>query len=119
MSRPLGFPPSVRLTHSRDFNRVFRRADIRNRHGALRIAAAANRMMSPRMGLVVPKRTIRKAVERNRIKRVLREEFRKRRLALPAFDIVIHVMARVDNARLRADVDVLFTRLATSAGDET
>ncbi len=109
----------MRLTHSRDFDRVFKRADIRSRYGALRIAAVANRMASPRMGLVVSKRAVRKAVERNRIKRVLREEFRGRRRFLPALDIVIQVVARADNSALRADADILFTRLAVSPGDET
>ena len=71
------------------------------------------------MGLVVPKRTVSKAVERNRIKRVLREEFRHRRRTLPALDIVVQVMARVDNSTLRADADILFTRLAVSPGNET
>lgn len=76
-------------------------------------------MASPRMGLVVSKRTVRKAVERNRIKRVLREEFRGRRRFLPALDIVIQVVARADNSALRADADILFTRLAVSPGDAT
>ena len=75
-------------------------------------------MMSARMGLVVPKRTVRKAFERNRIKRVLREVYRVRRRDLPALDIVIQVVARADNSALRADADILFTRLAVSPGDE-
>ncbi len=83
------------------------------------MAAVANTMMSARLGLVVPKRTVRKAVERNRMKRVLREEFRQRRRTLPALDIVIQVMARVDNAALRADADILFARLVVNPGDET
>ena len=76
-------------------------------------------MMSARIGVVVPKRTVRKAVERNRMKRVLREEFRQRRCTLPALDIVIQVMARVDNSKLRADADSLFTKLTASPGGET
>ncbi len=53
------------------------------------------------------------------MKRVLREEFRQRRCTLPALDIVIQVMARVDNSALRADADILFTGLAVNPGDET
>ncbi len=53
------------------------------------------------------------------MKRVLREEFRQRRRTLPALDIVIQVMARVDNSALRADADILFTRLVVNPGDET
>ena len=76
-------------------------------------------MMFARLGLIVPKRTVRKAVERNRMKRVLREEFRQRRPTLPALDIVIQVMARVDDSALRADADILYTRLVVNPGDET
>lgn len=118
LSRPLGFPPSVRLNDTRDFNRVFRHADLRKRHGALRIAAVANRMHSARIGVIVPKRAVRKAAERNRIKRVLREEFRHRRRALPAMDIIIQVVARANNAELRKSADDLFACLNATTGDE-
>jgi ribonuclease P protein component len=42
----------------------------------------------PRLGLVATRR-LGKAVQRNRIKRVLREFFRRHRTTLPAFDLVI------------------------------
>jgi ribonuclease P protein component len=42
----------------------------------------------PRLGLVVTRR-LGKAVQRNRVKRVLREFFRRHRAGLPAADLVI------------------------------
>jgi ribonuclease P protein component len=48
--------------------------------------AAAN---GPRLGLVVGKRFAPRAVDRNRIRRVVRESFRRRRADLPALDIVV------------------------------
>jgi ribonuclease P protein component len=42
----------------------------------------------PRLGLVVTKR-LGKAAQRNRVKRVLREFFRRHKAALPAADLVI------------------------------
>lgn len=43
---------------------------------------------SPRLGLVVTRR-LGKAVRRNRVKRLLREFFRRHRAALPLRDLVI------------------------------
>jgi ribonuclease P protein component len=42
----------------------------------------------PRLGLVVTRR-LGKAVQRNRVKRLLREFFRRHQTGLPAFDLVI------------------------------
>jgi ribonuclease P protein component len=43
---------------------------------------------SPRLGLVVTRR-LGKAVKRNRVKRLLREFFRRHKTELPAVDLVI------------------------------
>lgn len=109
------FPRQARLTHSRDFERVFRSATVRGRHGALRLSAVANRMHSARLGLVVGKRALPRAHERNRAKRVLRETFRRRRRALPAMDIVVQVTGDASNAAYRASLEALLYRVA---GDE-
>lgn len=47
----------------------------------------------PRLGLIVPKRVFPRAVDRNRVKRVLRELFRTRRSRLGSRDILIRVTA--------------------------
>jgi ribonuclease P protein component len=57
-----------------------------------------------RLGLAISRKQVRKAVDRNRIKRQLRETFRKQSSGLPAFDFI--VMARkeavlADNASIR------------------
>lgn len=110
-----GFPRSVRLTHARDFDRVFRTATARHRHGALRLSAVANRMHTARLGLVVGKRALSRAPERNRAKRVLREAFRRRRHELPAMDIVIQVAGDAANDAYRASLEALFAKLPSNA----
>jgi len=45
----------------------------------------------PRLALVVPKRLVRKAVERNRIRRLAREAFRQRQVALGSRDFVLRL----------------------------
>ena len=54
--------------------------------------------------MAIPRKTVRKAVCRNRIKRVIRDSFRHHRLELREIDVVVLARAgldRVDNARLR------------------
>ncbi|MEZ5558544.1 MAG: ribonuclease P protein component [Pseudomonadales bacterium] len=113
-SPDLGFPRSARLLNARDFNNVFRNATLRRRSGALRLSAVANRMPVPagaRLGLVVGKRAISRAHERNRVKRVLRETFRQRRAQLPAMDIVMQITEQVDNETLRMLADQLLAEV--------
>ena len=47
----------------------------------------------PRLGLIVPKRVFPRAVDRNRMKRVLREMFRARQDRVGSRDILIRVTA--------------------------
>lgn len=72
-----------------------------------------------RLGLVIAKRFAPRAVTRNALKRVIREAFRARRLALPPRDYVVRLQAKVAPASLteikraaRAEVDAHFGRIA-------
>lgn len=53
------------------------------------LISTANEQGAPRLGLVVARKTLRRAVDRNRIKRVVRESFRLHRADLPPRDIVV------------------------------
>ncbi len=46
---------------------------------------------SARLGLAIAKKQIRRAVDRNRLKRIIRESFRQQRSRLPAVDLVVMV----------------------------
>ncbi len=50
-----------------------------------------NRKESPRLGLVVSKKVAKRAVHRNYMRRVLREQFRINKHLFPNFDLVIRV----------------------------
>lgn len=66
-----------------------------------------------RLGLAVSRKVDPRAVGRNRIKRVLRDEFRQRRAALPAgaYVVVARTAARTaDNPALRAALLILLQR---------
>jgi len=48
----------------------------------------------PRLGLVVGKKLLKRAVDRNRLKRIIREQFRLRRSRLPAFDLIVRLAVK-------------------------
>lgn len=83
------FPAQLRLKTPADFDAVFtRRASAGN--GWLVVYAAKNSLGVCRVGLVVSKKKIGNAVQRNRWKRRLRETFRLNREKLPSgFDFVV------------------------------
>ncbi|MEO1202739.1 MAG: ribonuclease P protein component [Pseudomonadota bacterium] len=81
-----GFPRSRRLTTRRDFSRVFRDAG-RSRDRLFTVLARRNCGAGARLGVAVSRKTDKRAVARNRIKRHIRESFRH--ASLPSIDIVV------------------------------
>lgn len=68
-----------------------------------------------RLGLVVGKKLLKRAVDRNRLKRIVRERFRIRRANLPVCDLVVRLAVKpvpFDNKALMADIDTLLDRLS-------
>ena len=57
------------------------------------LVSRVNAFGVPRLGLIVPKRVFPRAVDRNRMKRVLREMFRARQDRVGSRDILIRVTA--------------------------
>lgn len=56
--------------------------------------ARPNQSGYARLGMVVGKRLLSRAVDRNRVKRCARESFRQVRAELPACDFVVRLLAR-------------------------
>lgn len=83
------FPKSRRLLNARDYSRVFDRADTKASHRYLLLLASRNEGAGPRLGLVIARKNVRLAVQRNRIKRIAREFFRKLPPSEPALDVVL------------------------------
>ncbi len=76
-------------------------ARVRKRLGPVRFYAKQNDLGFPRLGLIVGKRGVPLAVDRNRLKRVVRSDFRKRRTTLAPYDIVVQITARLTSDELK------------------
>lgn len=98
-----------RLENRRDFDGVFSDPSVRLRRGPLRLIARPNALGVARLGIVVGKRVIKRAVGRNRAKRIIRESFRLT-AGLPAMDIVVRVAEAEPVSR--QDADWVFAALA-------
>lgn len=81
------FPPTARVRARADFDRIFRDG----RRVALPLLALHWRSADgpARLGLAVSRKVDRRAVVRNRIRRVLRDHFRQLRALLPPGDYVL------------------------------
>lgn len=86
MSGDSSFPSSARLLKGADFRRVFAEGR-RLAHPLVQLHVAAH-PGAARLGLAVSRRCDKRAVVRNRIKRVLRERFRAQRHDLDGRDLV-------------------------------
>jgi ribonuclease P protein component len=96
-----GLPPAARLRRAGDFAALrSAKGRLQTRHFSLRWMAGSSG--SCRLGMAVSRKVSKRAVARNRIKRVIRESFRAEREALPTFDIL--VIARASAATEARDV---------------
>ena len=110
-SPAFGFPKRYRLNRPRDFERVLRAARYRKSRGPLRILAFANTMAGARLGLVIGKRAVRQAHQRNALKRVAREVFRAGRGRMPAVDIVVQLRGSAGRGELRNSLEEEFSAM--------
>ncbi|MEO6967670.1 MAG: ribonuclease P protein component [Rhodanobacteraceae bacterium] len=113
MTTKVGLPPAARVRRAADFA-ALRKAPGRFDSRYFLIRYRASDTAACRMGLAVSRRVSKRAVERNRIKRVARESFRHARAILPAIDLVLIARAQAADAlneALRADLDAAWQRL--------
>jgi ribonuclease P protein component len=113
MTTGFGLPPVARLRRAADFA-ALRHAPGRldTRYFLIRYRPSDGELC--RMGLAVSRRVSKRAVDRNRIKRVARESFRHARARIPALDVMLiarQPAASVTTALLRNDLDAAWPRL--------
>lgn len=87
------FPPQLRLRKPSEYKEVFTRP-VKSSDAYFTLLAVRNDLNHPRLGLAIAKKVIKKAVDRNMLKRTARESFRLQQHKLINIDVV--VMARKD-----------------------
>lgn len=112
------FPRQARLLDSRDYKEVFDDVVVKASDKSLLILARPSGQDRSRLGLVIAKKHVRRANQRNRIKRVIREHFRLKQSRLDALDLVVIArqgLGDLDNEALRQVLARLWSRLRKKA----
>lgn len=114
MKAGFAFSRADRLLNSAEFKAVFDGNTVRVSDRHLLILAVSNNMNHPRLGLVIAKKHIKKAVDRNRVKRLIRESFRLGMADLPNVDLVVIArkgLGELDNKSLQQLLNNSWVRL--------
>ncbi len=112
------FPKAHRLLTSDDFQSVFADAPLRASHKYFLILARPNQLSAARLGLIIAKKHIRLATERNRMKRLIRETFRRQPPTFTGIDVIVLArkgMDGLDNRELIDQLDRQWLRIARKA----
>jgi ribonuclease P protein component len=112
------FRREYRLTRKEQFDRVLSSRTINLRCGCFRLYATPNDEEGARLGLIIGKRQLKRAVDRNRVKRVLRETFRANRSGLPGFDIVVQLTETPSTEPLMVQALSMWPRFVSAIGTE-
>lgn len=110
------FPRRARLLKPAEFKAVFE-TGTRSSERWLSALARVNETGQPRLGLAVAKKIVPHSVDRNRIKRQIRESFRHHQQVLPAVDIVLLTRPgcrQADGEQLRQTLERLWNRIAAA-----
>lgn len=108
------FPRNNRLNNADDFDRVFKQTDFKVSNRFLLLLARDNQTDRSRLGLIVGKKKINLAADRNHVKRRVRESFRMKQARFPHLDIIALVRSdpgSQEGTLLSKQVDALFEKL--------
>lgn len=120
MATVFGFAKAARLLTPADFKYVFDAAALKISSKEVLILARANAGSQPRLGLVIAKKHVRLAHERNRVKRIARESFRHQQ-QLGGWDVIVLArpgIAGFDNPALRIQFDQLWQQFCRKAAKQ-
>ncbi|MGM0525928.1 MAG: ribonuclease P protein component [Pseudomonadota bacterium] len=105
----------LRLLTPSHFQTVFSNPPVKAVTAHVTMLAVPNLLDNPRIGVTVSKKRAKTAVQRNRIKRQVRETFRLRQHKIPNFDIVVIAkqgIVELNNDELRNTLNYLWRKLA-------
>jgi len=108
------FGKHKRLLNASDYKSVFDRADIKVSHKHVLLLARKNNLTYNRLGMVIAKKNIRLAVQRNRAKRIIRESFRCNTIS-QGLDIVVLArrgLDQIENAQFHTLITTQWLQLS-------
>ena len=101
-----------------DYQRVFQQSTrLSGRYLTVLVRPAAGSPAPARLGLAVSKKQLKRAVDRNRAKRLIRESFRHHRSLLAGLDIVVmvrHPIAYRSNAEILEALQSIWRQAAST-----
>lgn len=103
-----------RLRYAHEFTRVMKQPAYSIRQGCFLLLAVKNSLSISRLGLIVAKKKIKKATDRNTVKRLIRESFRLSLDKFNSFDIVVlvcHPCAIIKKQPIWHDLNQLWANL--------
>lgn len=110
-SRPACFTAAHRLLRENGFDHVVRAASLSDRN--FKVFFVHNNEKNARLGIILGKRTLSGAVDRNRVKRTIREAFRQHGIKRRKLDLVVMVR-RIDPQECSTqagNLNMLFSRV--------
>ncbi len=112
------FPKGARLRRRTEFEQLLRQGR-RQSDACFTVITLPSALdvsnPGPRLGLIVPRKQVARAVDRNRIKRVVRDSFRQQQNLMPKLDIAVLARggcAKRGNPELRASLAQHWQKLA-------
>ncbi len=115
MDRCARYPRCARLTKRSEFDRAFQSRQ-RFHTRCFRVHYCDAPEDTARLGITLSRKVARRAHDRNRMKRLVRESFRLERHALPALDLVLLAKPELGSAGedlLKSDLELLWRRVRT------
>ena len=108
------FGKNSRLLTAGEFKAVFDQASLKVSVKFILFLARPNGLSHSRLGMIVAKKNIRKAVQRNRVKRIVRESFRHQKKYAPNIDVIFLArkgLDQLDNQSMHQELDELWNRI--------
>ena len=109
----------AKMIKTDDFSSVFSfRKALRSKTGSFLLhyrPRAKEQGEVARLGLVIAKRLLRRSVDRNLLRRLIREAFRKQHSELPSCDLIVRLAVKpvlpLDRCTLSEEIQSLFERM--------
>jgi ribonuclease P protein component len=100
-----------RLTSKDEVQSVFAAKPRKVSHQYLLVLFIPNQLDHARLGLIVGKQHLRRAVDRNRVRRIIRDSFRLQKDLLKGLDLIVMIRSNCRNLetkQIRSDIDHLW-----------